>query len=133
MSVMITLTVPFKNTSPSTTVMVISSPKQRCCRIQPNDSLCLNSAFQYVVEQDVGQSTFGIFQQRFDGAFRQCGKSVIGGGEDGELTLAGEGLNQAGSFQRSDQGGEVAVFHGDFRDGLGVSSSRHPSSPPRQL
>ena len=88
--------------------------------IQGDHGFSRDSAFNNMVEQDIGQGAFGIFEQRFDGAFRQCGKGVIGGGEDGELTLAGEGVNQAGSIQGSDQGGEVAVFHGDFRDGLGV-------------
>ena len=39
-----------------------------------------------------------VSEQAVEGVRRDLGKGIVGGGEDGEGTLASEGVNQAGSF-----------------------------------
>ena len=58
---------------------------------------------QDVIEQNLGQVTAGVGQQRFHSAGGQGGKSLVGRGKDSEGTFAGEGIHQTGRTHRGDQ------------------------------
>ena len=74
-------------------------------------------AVHHMVEQNLRQVAGRVGQQGIDGAFRQGGEGVVGRGKDGELTLAGQRVDQAGGVERGDQGAEVRIAGGDLGDG----------------
>ena len=88
----------------TTWVAVIQESRRRLRRDryrQPASVVALSSVttvsaghltFNHVVEQDVTQSAFGLFQQRLYRTGGQGGKSVIGGGEDSERSARQRGF-----------------------------------------
>ena len=69
-------------------------------------------AGRHVVEEDVGQSGFGI-----DAASGEGGESGVGGGEDGERPGAFQGARQSGGVHGGRQLLEVLVAAGDVVNG----------------
>merc|ERR1719180_475332 len=59
-----------------------------------------------------------IIEEVFQGVLINLGKSIIGGGEDGEETLAREGFDQVGSLDGGKEGRELRSGSGQLCDGL---------------
>ena len=78
-------------------------------------------AGDHVVEQDVLQLG-RVLEQPFNGARRQLGERLIGGGEDGERPRALECLDQTGSLDSGHEGLEAAIGHSRVYDILGGRS-----------
>ena len=76
-----------------------------------------NLAGNHVVEQNVGQSPFWVFQQRLDSSFGQRRKGRIGRRKDGERPFSLQGLCQTRRSDRSDQGAEVSCTDCDVYNG----------------
>ena len=69
-----------------------------------------------------------VIEEVVEGVLRDLGKSIIGGGEDGEGTLSSEGVDQAGSFDGSKKGGELRGGDGELCNVLGRSWGRPGSA-----
>merc|ERR1740128_790370 len=56
-----------------------------------------------------------VGEEAAEGFLRDLGKSIVGGGEDSEGTLASEGVDQAGSFDSGQKSGELGSGDGELR------------------
>lgn len=73
-----------------------------------------------VVGENAGELLLVLgLEKRLDGALGQLREGLVGGGEDGEGTIAREGLDETGRLHRSDEGGEILGSSGDFDDRFG--------------
>ena len=78
-------------------------------------------AGHHVVEQDVLQLG-RVLEQPFNGARRQLGERLVGGGEDGERPRALQCLDQTGSLNSGHEGLEAAIGHSRVYDIFSGSS-----------
>ena len=94
-----------------------------------------NLAGDHVIEQDLLQCALGIREECVDRAGRQLGKRFVGGGKDGEGTIALERVDQTGGLDGSHQRAEVTGRDGGIDDVgrlvLGEGGSRAAARRPR--
>jgi len=71
-----------------------------------------------MAEEHSGEGVL-VGKQPSESVGRDLSKGVVGGGEDGEGSLTGEGLHEAGSAHGGEEGGELGCGDGKLGDGLG--------------
>ena len=69
-----------------------------------------------------------VSKEAVEGVWWDLGKSIVGGGEDGEGTLSSEGVDQAGSLDGSKEGWKLGGGDGELCDVLGGSWGRPRSA-----
>ncbi len=76
-------------------------------------------AFCYMVEQDLLELSFRIFQQGFDGTFWQSLEGIIGGCKECQHTFTLEGSVELGGIDCCLENGVIGTVADDVVDGVG--------------
>ena len=113
MSVVVTLTLSFRTTPPSTTLMLIGSPSTVFGRVELDDLVGHDLTGDDVVEQDLLERLL-VGEQAVERPGRQGGECVVRRREDGERAIALERLDET----RLLGGGEERLERTGCRSGV---------------